>query len=252
VIGRGLVARVDGHEVHIGSARLMADAGIGLGRAQRQLRAREREGHATLLVAIDGNLAAAMAYADVPRRESAAVVRALRAGGRRTTVLASGDARGPSEAVGRRLGVDEVFSEHLPEEKAERVREWKKRGRVVAMVGDGINDAPALAVADVGISLGGATDVAIETADVVLLHGGIRLLPRAFAYADLAMGEVHRDLVLSIAPNALAIVFGALGFVPPSLAAAVNNGSTVAAAVWALAPLWAGGPATDRGPGARP
>ena len=152
-------------------------------------------------------------------------------------ILMSGDARQPVEATARAVGVDDSYGELLPEDKAQRVREIQHNGHVVAMVGDGINDAPALAVADVGISLDGGTDVALETADVVLLEGGLQKLPDAFRVADDAMRRVRRGLGLVIAPNAVAIGLGALGLINPSVAAMVNNGSTVLAALAGVAPL---------------
>src|SRR5580700_11155366 len=179
-----------------------------------------------------------LAVADEPRPESLAVVKALRAGGRRQVLLLSGDSRGPVEAVGRAVGVDRAVGELLPEDKAAIVKDLQRAGKVVAMVGDGINDAPALAVADVGISLEGGTDVALETADVVLLEGGLVRLPHAFAVADQAMASVRRGLGLVIAPNAAAIALGALGLITPGVAAIVNNGSTVIAALAGVAPLF--------------
>ncbi len=124
------------------------------------------------------------------------MVAALRAGGRRQVILMSGDAPGPVAAVAARVGVDRALAELLPEDKAAHIKALQREGKTVAMIGDGINDAPALAVADVGISLEGGTDVALETADVVLLEGGLKKLPDAFATADRAMRHVHRGLGL--------------------------------------------------------
>ena len=149
----------------------------------------------------------------------------------------SGDSRGVAEAVAARLGVDRVMSELMPEDKAHRVRHLQREGRVVAMVGDGINDAPALALADVGISLHGGSDVALDTADVVLVDGGLSKLPRAFDLADAAMQQVKTGLAIVLVPNLVAMAMGALGLCPPALAAIVNNGSTVVAGLAGLAPL---------------
>jgi heavy metal translocating P-type ATPase len=237
-VGRGLSARVQGHAVLVGSARLMAEHGLRTTRGKMAIEAHEDRGVSSILVAVDDEIAAVIAYADAPRRESRDVVRALSAGGRRQIVLLSGDARASVEAVARSLGIDQAFAEMLPEDKAEKVRELQRNGKIVAMIGDGINDAPALAVADVGVSLDGGTDVALETADVVLLEGGLRKLPDAFEVADDAMRRVRRGLAFVIVPNAAAILLGALGLITPGMAAIVNNGSTVAAALAAVAPLF--------------
>jgi heavy metal translocating P-type ATPase len=239
-IGRGVCARVRGHAILVGSARLMADHGMDPARSTRgklAMQGHAAKGASSLFVAIDGEIAVVIGYADTPRAESREVVKALQADGRRQIILMSGDARASVDAVARSIGIDQAFAEMLPEDKAEHVRSLQRAGRVVAMIGDGINDAPALAVADVGVSLDGGTDVALETADVVLLDGGLRKLPDAFLVADDAMRRVKRGLGLVIAPNAAAIVLAALGLMTPGAAAIVNNGSTVAAALAAALPL---------------
>jgi len=190
-----------------------------------------------VLLAVEGELIAVIGYADAPRPESAGVVAELKAGGRRRVLLLSGDARAPVEAIARTVGIDEAIAEVLPEDKANVVRRLKAEGRKVAMVGDGINDAPALAVADVGISLHGGTEVALETADVVLLEGGLERLPAVFGVADGAMNRVKEVLQLVLVPNAAAIAAGALGFISPAIAAIINNGSTIVAAGHAVFPL---------------
>jgi Cu2+-exporting ATPase len=238
-IGLGLEARVRGHVVHIGSARMMRERGIDPGPAAGPCAELADTGASSVLLAIDGRLAAILGYADAPRPESAEVVRRLRAGGRRRVLLVSGDARAPVQAIARELGIDEAIAEVLPADKAAVVRRLKSEGRKVAMVGDGINDAPALAEADVGVSLHGGTDVALETADVVLLEGGLARLPAVFDVADAAMARVRQVLGIVLVPNAVAIAAGALGVLNPVLAAVVNNGSTIAAAGHALAPLLA-------------
>jgi P-type Cu2+ transporter len=194
-------------------------------------------GSSSVLVAVDGALAGVIGYADAPRPESVAVVAALKAGGRRRILLLSGDARAPVEAIARLVGVDEAIAEVLPENKADVVRRLKAQGRKVAMVGDGINDSPALAVADVGISLHGGTAVALETADVVLLEGGLERLPVVFGVADDTMVRVKQVVGIVLAPNALAIAAGAFGLINPMVAAIVNNGSTVWASLHAIWPL---------------
>jgi len=237
-IGAGLSALVGGKKVLVGSLRLMRRDGVAVRGTAQQVIDRHRDaGASSLCVAVDGRLEAIIGYADEPRPESRDVVTALKAGGRRQVVLMSGDAPGPVAAIAARVGVDRALPELLPEDKAHHIQALQREGRTVAMIGDGINDAPALAVADVGISLEGGTDVALETADVVLLEGGLSKLPDAFATADRAMRHVHRGLGLVIVPNALAIVLGAAGLITPGIAAAVNNGSTIVAALAGLEPL---------------
>jgi Cu2+-exporting ATPase len=237
VIGEGVVARCGSRRIAVGARRLMDSNGIDVREVQATIARHDRESASSLFIAVDGRLVAVLAYADTPRPESKDTIRALQAGGRRKVILMSGDASGPAEQIGLRLGVDEVFSGLLPHEKAEHVEAMQREGKIVAMVGDGINDAPALALADVGISLTGGTDVALEAADVVLLSGGLTKLPDAFSISDRAMRNVRIGLGIVILPNALAIGMGALGLIQPGLATLINNGSTVLAALAALMPL---------------
>ncbi len=236
-IGLGLEARVRGHRVMVGNPRMMREAGVDPGPAEHTRDAMATHGASSILVAVDGHLAGIIGYADAPRPESRDVVRALRAGGRRRVLLLSGDALAPVQAIARSCGIDDAIGEVLPEQKAEVVRRLKAEGRKVAMVGDGINDAPALAVADVGISLRGGTEVALETANVVLLEGGLERLPAVLQLSEDAMARVRGVLGIVLAPNAVAIGAGALGLISPIMAAAVNNGSTIAAALHAVWPL---------------
>jgi len=236
-IGLGLTAKVGGSFVHVGNPRMMRELGIDPAPGEKPREELANGGISSVLVAIDGVLAGVMGYADAPRPESAQVVHALKANGRRRILLLSGDALAPVQAIARRLGIDEAIGEVLPENKADVIRRLKSEGRKVAMVGDGINDAPALAVADIGISLHGGTDVALETADVVLLEGGLERLPVVFAVADEAMARVKQVLGIVLVPNTLAIAAGALGFINPVMAAVINNGSTIGAALHAVMPL---------------
>lgn len=236
-IGRGVAARVGDHWVVVGGKRAMLEHGIRASNARAVTERHRALGASSVLVAVDDQVAAVIAISDEPRAESASVIHELRAGGRRQVMILSGDTKSVVEATGRALGVDRAVGELLPEEKVVVVRELQAAGRTVAMVGDGINDAPALAIADVGISLQGGTELALEAADVVLLEGGLSKLPRAFSIADRGMATVKRSLGIVLLPNAVAIALGTLGLVTPGLAAIVNNGSTVVAAVAAVAPL---------------
>jgi Cu2+-exporting ATPase len=236
-VGRGVCAIVAGRRVVVGRRQLLREEGIDIAQAESVREVHREMGASSLLVAIDGRLEAVLGYADEVRAESAAVVARLRRGKQRQVVLMSGDIARIASAIGHRLGLDRVIAELLPEDKAREVRDMQAQGRTVVMVGDGINDAPALALSDVGVSLSGGADLALEIADVVLLEGGLARLPRVFELADGAMNRVRNALALVLAPNIVAILLGALGLMPPALAATVNNGSTVIAALSAVAPL---------------
>jgi Cu+-exporting ATPase len=188
-------------------------------------------------VTVDGVAAGEIEIADTIKPEAAEAVKRLRRMGLEVWMI-TGDNREAAEVVARQAGIENVLAGVMPGEKVAAVKKLQAGGKRVAMVGDGINDAPALAVADVGISLHGGTDVALETADVVLLEAGLAKLPDAFQLADDAMRRVRLGLGYVIVPNAVAIVLGAVGLLSPGGAALINNGSTVAAALAGVAPLF--------------
>lgn len=237
-VGQGLRARVRGHRVCVGRPAWLESQHLAISTSfARHIARFKRHRLSSLAVAVDGRVVGLIAYADGTRPESAAMVRALRANGRRSVVLLSGDSPAVVKTVARSVGIDEAVGGLLPQQKADYVRRMRAGGCVVAMVGDGINDAPALASADVGIALAGSADVALETADVVLLDGGLTRLVRAFHISEQAMTSVRRNLGLIIAPNAAAIVAGACGLIGPALAAIINNGATILAVLVGTAPL---------------
>ena len=237
-VGLGLSARVDGRRVRVGRAAWMESQNLAIDLPLKEHLARfKKEGHSSLCVAVDQEVVGLIAYSDRTRPESASIVQRLQGDGRRKVVLLSGDSPEVVSNVARTVGIDEAVGGLLPEEKAEYVRRLRAAGHVVAMVGDGINDAPALASADVGISFAGSNDVALETADVVLLDRGLVGLEKAFQIGDRAISSVRKNLGIIIVPNAIAIGLGACGLIAPPLAAIINNGATCLAVLAGTLPL---------------
>jgi Cu+-exporting ATPase len=161
-----------------------------------------------MFAAIDDRVAAVIAVADPIKETSAEAVKSLQSLGIRIVML-SGDARQTAEAVGRQLGIDEVIGEVLPEQKLEKVKALQAQGRIVAMAGDGINDAPALAQADVGIAMGTGTDVAIESAGVTLVKGDLRGIEKAIRLSHATMRNVKQNLFFAFVYNALGVPLAA-------------------------------------------
>ncbi len=201
--GQGAVGSVGGRQVAIGSPRFMQSAGIpaSLNRRADELRA---GGNTVIFAAVDGKVVAVIAVADPVKETTPEAVAALKALGVRLVML-SGDAQQTAEAVGARLGIDEVAGGVLPEHKAERVKALQAKGRVVAMAGDGINDAPALAQANVGIAMGTGTDVAIESAAVTLVKGDLRGIAKAMRLSRATMRNVKQNLFFAFLYNALGV-----------------------------------------------
>jgi Cu+-exporting ATPase len=229
--GRGVSALVEGRRVLVGSPALLAESGArGAGAFDAEVDALRAEGGTAVLVAVDGAAAGLFAVTDPVRESTPAALDALRAQGLELVVL-TGDARATAEAVAGRLGVERVEAEVRPEDKARVVAALRAQGRVVAMVGDGVNDAPALAAADVGVAMGSGTDVAVEGAGVVLLHSDLQALVRARALSRATMRNVRQNLWFAFAYNGLGIPLAA-GVLYPVVGVLLSP--VVAAAAMAL------------------
>jgi Cu2+-exporting ATPase len=235
--GMGLVARVEGQEIRIGSARFMAGIGLDVGRLNGTVSRLKENGSSLVYVAINGALAGIVTYHDPVRDESSAVVQHLRGQGIRETLIVTGDDLSTAQAVAQSLGVERVHAGVLPDEKAAVVRALQQAGHVVAVVGDGINDSPALAVADVSISLSHAADVARETADVLLVDSDLWGLVQAIDLARQCVGLIRQNLVVVGVPNAAALALATVGGLSPVGSTILNNGSTIIAALNSLRPL---------------
>jgi Cu2+-exporting ATPase len=208
--GRGARARVDGHEVGVGGPRLLAELSLAPLPVAREW---ERQGRTVLHVVVDGKVAAAIALEDEIRPESKEAVDALHALGVRVAMI-TGDSHAVADSVARRLGIDEVAAQVLPAEKAAAVRRFQVGGRKVAMVGDGVNDAPALATADVGIAIGAGTDVAIESAGIVLVRSDPRDVVAAIELSRATYRKMIQNLVWAAGYNLVAIPVAAGVLVP--------------------------------------
>ena len=218
--GKGLIGVVDGRHVAVGNQTLLASLGIdtaGLAERAEKLR---HESQGVMLIGVDGSAVGLLAVAD-PLKESAfSALKALHDGGIRTVML-TGDSRTTAEAVGRRLGIDEIAAEVLPDQKAAVVKEIQNQGRVVAMAGDGINDAPALAQAQVGIAMGTGTDVAMQSAGMTLVKGDLQGIIRARRLSRAVMRNIRQNLFFAFIFNALAIPLAA-GVLYPAFGLLLN------------------------------
>jgi Cu2+-exporting ATPase len=240
VPGHGAIATVEGRRVALGNTRLLAREGVDLDGLAGRAAELAGEGRTTVLVAVEGQVAGVIAIADAPRETAAEAVRALKELGVRPVML-SGDSRATAERVAREVGVDEVLAEVLPADKAAKVAELQQEGRKVAMVGDGVNDAPALAQADVGIAIGAGTDVAVETADIVLMRSDPLDVATAIVISRGTLRKMHQNLAWAVGYNSLALPIAAGVFEPfgimlrPEVGAISMSGSSVIVALNAVA-----------------
>jgi Cu2+-exporting ATPase len=238
--GEGALATVEGRRVAVGNARLLAREGAALDGLARRAAEFAGEGRIAVQVALDGHAAGVIASADAPRESAKDAIAALRELGVRTVML-TGDNRATAERVAAELGIDEVIAEVLPAAKAAEIAALQQHGRKVAMVGDGVNDAPALAQADVGIAIGAGTDVAVETAEVVLMRSDPLDVATVVAIGRSTRRKMRQNLGWAVGYNsvALPIAGGALaplGFtLSPAIGALSMSASSVIVALNAVA-----------------
>jgi len=224
--GHGITATVDGRAVAVGNLRLMASAGVDTSALKPALERLEGIGKTAMLVAVDGAAAGLVAVADTVKPTSAEAIADLKRMGIEV-VMITGDNRRTAQAIAALVGVDRVLAEVLPEDKAAEVAKLKATGRVVAMVGDGINDAPALATADVGFAIGTGTDVAIEAADVTLMSGDLKAIAAAIQLSRKTMSKIRQNLFWAFFYNTAGIPLAALGMLTPMIAGAAMAFSSV-------------------------
>ena len=208
VTGKGVTGQVDGRRVALGNAALLETVGADISPLESQADQHRSEGEGVMFVAIDGKLAGIVVVADPIKDSAAEAVAELRQSGIHV-VMMTGDNRRTADAVARRVGIDEVMADVLPQQKQAKVEELRRAGRRVAMAGDGINDAPALAAADVGIAMGTGTDVAMESAAITLVQGDLRGIVRARKLSRATMANIRQNLFFSFVFNAAGVPIAA-------------------------------------------
>jgi Cu+-exporting ATPase len=233
VTGKGLTGAIDGQKVAVGNAKLLHDLGVASADLERQAEELRRDGATAMFVTVDGRAAGIIAVADPIKATTPAALASLRADGIRIIML-TGDNRTTAAAVAAKLGIVDIEAEVLPEQKNAIVRRLRAEGRVVAMAGDGVNDAPALAEADVGVAMGTGTDVAMQSAGVTLVKGDLAGIARARALSRATMRNIRQNLVLAFVYNVLGIPIAAGVLYPafglllsPIVAAAAMSFSSV-------------------------
>jgi Cu+-exporting ATPase len=233
VTGKGVVGRVESRSVAVGDRALLDDERVDSSSLAAKADVLRREGQTAMFVAVDGHAAGLLGVSDPIRETTPEAIGNLHADGIRLVML-TGDNRTTAEAVARKLNLDEVLAEVLPDQKVDHVKRLQQQGRIVAMAGDGINDAPALAQADVGIAMGTGTDIAIESAGVTLVKGDLRGIVRARRLSRATMRNIRENLFFAFVYNALGVPIAAGILYPwsgrllsPMIAAAAMSFSSV-------------------------
>ena len=224
--GHGLSGMIDDRTLFIGTRKLMSNQNIDVSDFEEQMAELEQQGKTVMILSYDGEAAALIAVADKVKETSQQAVHQLQDLGYEVVML-TGDNERTAQAIAASVGIDQVFSEVLPEEKAMKIKELQKQGKRVIMVGDGINDAPALAMADIGMAIGTGTDVAMEAADITLMRGDLRSIPQAIRLSHLTMRNIKQNLFWAFIYNSIGLPIAALGFLAPWVAGAAMAFSSV-------------------------
>ncbi|PAL19774.1 heavy metal translocating P-type ATPase [Sphingopyxis sp. GW247-27LB] len=219
IAGHGISGMAEGRKILLGNRRLFAREGIDVAPAEQTMAALEQGGKTAMLVGFDGALAGIVAVADTLKPEAKEAVAALRSEGI-DVIMLSGDNKRTAEAIGRELGIDHIIAEVLPGDKAAMIRDLQTKGNIVAMVGDGVNDAPALATADIGIAIGSGSDVAKETGGIILMRDDVRQVVYAIRLSRATLRKIKQNLFWAFIYNSIGIPIAALGFLNPIIAAA--------------------------------
>jgi Cu+-exporting ATPase len=206
--GRGVKVQSEGRRILLGNRKLMEDFGVDYHPYEERVAGLEAQGRTAMMVALDDRIMGAIGVADVAKETSAEAIRELKKMGIEVAML-TGDNRRTAEVIGKQLGIDRILAEVLPEDKAKEVAKLQKEGRVVAMVGDGVNDAPALAQADVGIAIGSGTDVAKESGTIVLIKNDLLDVVAAIQLSKKTMKKIRQNLFWAFGYNAAGIPLAA-------------------------------------------
>jgi Cu+-exporting ATPase len=226
VAGHGVQAEVDGHQVLVGNRRLMDSQAIQIDHMEMDIQRLEEDGNTAILIALDGHLAGVIGVADTIKEGSVAAIDALHEMGLKVAMV-TGDNTRTANAIARQINVDTVLAEVLPGDKAAEIKKLQQAGQTVAMVGDGINDAPALAQADIGIAIGTGTDIAMASAPVVLISGDLRGVPKAIALSRKTLRTIKQNLFWAFFYNTILIPAAAMGLLNPMLAAGAMSFSSI-------------------------
>ncbi|WP_425413720.1 heavy metal translocating P-type ATPase [Salinicoccus carnicancri] len=224
--GRGIEAVIDGRRILVGTRKLMAENNMDTGDLEDSMSQFEHDGKTAMIISVDGRVKGIVAVQDTVKETAKEAIKSLHDQGLEIIML-TGDNGSTASAIARQVNIDTVIAEVLPEEKAAQVRKVQDEGKVVAMVGDGVNDAPALATADIGIAIGTGTEVAIEAADITILGGELTLIPRAINLSHRTIRNIKQNLFWAFAYNTAGIPIAALGFLAPWVAGAAMAFSSV-------------------------